>query len=153
MKNLPAIAALYTEVDNYIETLRDSFAQDGRSEMIEQKLRFNDQAYFVLAWGQLESAIDDACRDAIRRGRRQRDWRSRRSWSLYNPDARRLSGLRFEHRAALVLDPDAEGREYRLVMQHYNIRNQIAHGELRSERIDVTAVVEQFFVIQAALSP
>ena len=153
MKDLPAIAALYTEIDNYIETLRDSSAQDGPSEVIERKLRFNDQAYFVLAWGQLESAIDDACRKAIRRGRGQRDWRSRRSWSLYNPDDRRLSGLRFEDRAALVLDPDAEGREYSLVMQHYNIRNQIAHGALRSERIDVTAVVEQFFVIQAALSP
>ena len=153
MRELPAIAAQYTEIDNYIETLRDPDADDGRAEIIEQKLRINDQAYFVLAWGQLESAIDEACRKAIRRGRGQRDWRSRRSWSLYNPDDRRLSGLRFEDRAALVLDQDAEGREFSLAMQHYNIRNQIAHGALLSERIDVTAVVEQFFVIQAALSP
>ena len=87
-----------------------------------------------------------------RQGRNQRHWRQRRSWSLYNPQDRRLSGLRFEERAALVLDPDAEGREYSLVMQHYNIRNQIAHGTLLPQRIDVTAVVEQFFVIQAALT-
>ena len=87
-----------------------------------------------------------------RQGRSHRDWRQRRSWSLYNPQDRRLSGLRFEDRAALVLDPDAEGREYALAMQHYNIRNPIAHGTLLPQRIDVTAVVEQFFVIQAALT-
>ena len=45
---------------------------------------------------------------------------------------------------------DTEGREYALAMQHYNIRNQIAHGTLLPQRIDVTAVAEQFFVIQAA---
>ena len=151
MKDLPAIAALYTEVDNFLDNLRDP-ASDTHRDAIEQKLRINDQAYFVLAWGQLESAIDDACRRAIERGRNQRDWRHRRSWSLYNPEDRRLSGLRFEDRAALVLNPNAEGREYSLAMQHSNIRNQIAHGSLRSERIDVTAVVEQFFVIQAALT-
>ncbi len=151
VKDLPAIAALYTEVDNFLDSLRDP-TSDAAGDVIEQKLRINDQAYFVLAWGQLESAIDDACRRAIDKGRSQRDWRQRRSWSLYNPEDRRLSGLRFEDRAALVLDPDAEGREYSLAMQHYNIRNQIAHGTLLSQRIDVTAVVDQFFVIQAALT-
>ncbi len=151
MKDLPAIAALYTEVDNFLDSLRDA-ASRAPGDAIEQKLRINDQAYFVLAWGQLESAIDDACRRAIDKGRNQRDWRQRRSLSLYNPQDRRLSGLRFEDRAALVLNPETEGREYALAMQHYNIRNQIAHGTLLPQRIDVTAVVEQFFVIQAALA-
>ena len=152
MNDLPAIAALYTELDNYLETLRNHATRGGGSDVIEHKLRVNDQAYFVLAWGQLESAIDDACRRAIRRGRDQQEWRLRRPWALYNPDDRRLSGLRFEDRAALVLDRDAEGRQCSLAMQHYNVRNQIAHGALLSERIDVTAVIEQFLVIQAALA-
>ena len=151
MNDLPAIAASYTGVDNFLGSFRDPASGSGGGE-IEQKLRINDQAYFVLAWGQLESAIDEACRRAIDRGRNQRDWRQRRSWSIYNPEDRRLSGLRFEDRTALVLDPDTEGREYSLAMQHYNIRNQIAHGTLLSQRIDVTAVVDQFFVIQAALT-
>ena len=151
MKDLPAIAALYTEVDNFLQGLRTPASTEG-GDVVEQKLRINDQAYFVLAWGQLESAIDDACRRAIERGRNQRDWRQRRPWSLYNPDDRRLSGLRFEHRAALVLDPDTEGREYGLAMRHYSVRNQIAHGTVLPQRIDVTEVVEQFFVIQAALT-
>ncbi len=150
MKDLPAIAASYTEVESFLDGLGDT-ASRTPTDAIEQKLRINDQAYFILAWGQLESAIDDACRPAIDRGQSQRDWRQRRSWSLYNPEDRRLSGLRFEDRAALVLDPDAEGREFSLTMQHYNIRNQIAHGTLLSKRINVTAVVQQFFIIQAAL--
>lgn len=151
MKDLAAIEALYTEVDNFLDGLRDPVSPTP-GDAVEQRLRINDQAYFVLAWGQLESAIDEACRRAIDKGRNQRAWRQRRPWSLYNPQDRRLSGLRFEDRAALVLDPDAEGREYGLAMRYYNLRNQIAHGTLRSKRIEVTAVVEQFFLIQAALT-
>ena len=151
VKHLPAIAALYTEADNCLDNLRDSASATGAG-IVEQKLHINDQAHFVLAWGQLEIAINDACRRAIEKGRNQRDWRQRRPWSLYNPEDRRLSGLRFEARAALVLDPDAEGREYSLAMKHYNIRNQIAHGTLLTQRIDVTAIVQQFFVIQSALT-
>ena len=37
-------------------------------DQLAQRQRINDRACFVLAWGQLESDIDDACRDAIRRG-------------------------------------------------------------------------------------
>ena len=150
MKHLPAIAALYTEADNCLDNPQDPASGTGAS-IVEQKLRINDHAYFVLAWGQIEIAINDACRRAIEKGRSQRDWRQRRSWSLYNPEDRRLSGLRFESRAALVLDPDAEGREYSLAMKHYNIRNQIAHGTLLTQRIDVAAIAQQFFVIQSAL--
>ena len=150
MKHLPAIAALYTEADNCLDNLQDPASGTGAS-IVEQKLRINDHAYFVLAWGQIEIAINDACRRAIEKGRSQRDWRQRRSWSLYNPEDRRLSGLRFEARAALVLDPDAEGGEYGLAMRHYNIRNQIAHGTLLTQRVDVTAIAKQFFVIQSAL--
>ena len=50
MKDLPAIAALYTEVDNFLDGLRDA-ASRAPGDTIEQKLRINDQAYFVLAFG------------------------------------------------------------------------------------------------------
>lgn len=81
MNDLPAIAASYTGVDNFLGSFRDTASGSGGGE-IEQKLRINDQAYFVLAWGQLESAIDEACRRAIDRGRNQRDWRQRLLASL-----------------------------------------------------------------------
>ncbi len=124
-----------------------------QARRIEDKLRVNDQAYFVLAWGQLEDAIDDACRDAIRRGQSLADWRRRRAWTLYNPADRRLSGLRFEDRAALVLERGGTPDHYAIAMKHYNVRNQIAHGTLLSQRIDLTSVVQDFYLVRSSLSP
>ena len=37
-------------------------------------------------------------------------------------------------------------------MQLYSVRNQIAHGRLRSERIDVSSVIQEFYVIQSSLT-
>ena len=51
---------------------------------IETKQRVNDQAYFVLCWGQLEAEIDQACREAIRRHRNDTSWSVRRAWDLWN---------------------------------------------------------------------
>lgn len=151
MKDLQAIAALYVQVDNSLENLRKaSGAHIGAQDRITDRQRINNQAYFVLAWGQIESEIDAACREAIRRGQAHREWRHRRAWSLYNPDDRRLSGLSFEDRLALVVE---KGSEYwNRTVQHYAIRNQIAHGDLRLERIDVSSVVEDFFLIQSSLT-
>ncbi len=151
MRDLQAIAAAYQQIDNFLEGLRDAQDPADRAhDRIAQRQRINDQAYFVLAWGQLESDVDDACREAIRRGRTHREWRHRRAWSLYNPDDRRLSGLGFQDRLTLVLEKESPC--WKLAMQHYNVRNQIAHGVLRSEGIDVTSVVQEFYLIQSALS-
>ena len=54
MSDLRSIAALYEQVDNHFDDLRDDFDEAGR-ERVEQEQRINDQAYFVLAWGQLEA--------------------------------------------------------------------------------------------------
>jgi hypothetical protein len=35
--------------------------------------------------------------------------------------------------------------------EDYALRNQIAHGELQAQRIDVDEVIKDFFQIQAAL--
>ena len=37
-------------------------------------------------------------------------------------------------------------------MQLYNVRNQIAHGTLQSDRIDVSSVIRDFFRIQSSLT-
>jgi hypothetical protein len=64
----------------------------------------------------------------------------------------RLSGLRFEHRAALVLDRQAgAGSPWAMVMRYYGLRNQIAHGKLVVERIYVDEVVQDLFHIHALL--
>ena len=105
-----------------------------------------------MCWGQLEAEIDAACRRAIKLRIDDPDWQVRRSWYLYNPDDKRLSGLAFENRAALVLDRDAgKGSPWARTMFHYRTRNEIAHGTLRSTRIDVRAFIRDCLTIQAAL--
>ena len=61
MSDLRSIAALYEQVDNHFDDLRDNFDEAGR-ERVEQEQRINDQAYFVLAWGQLEADVGDAAK-------------------------------------------------------------------------------------------
>ncbi len=80
MSDLGAIAALYQQVDNYLEGLRDRYDAASETEdrdSVARQQRLNEQAYFVLAWGQFEARISDACRDAIRRG--HQEWRYRRA--------------------------------------------------------------------------
>jgi hypothetical protein len=155
VRDLPHIRAVYLEIDSELEAKRSTARNAGDAnavQNVELKQRINDQAYFVLCWGQLEMAIDDACRAAIRSRQASGNWATRRAWDLYNPDEERLSGLRFEHRAALVLDRNAGRRSpWAKAMAYYALRNQIAHGELQAQRIDVDEVVQDFFEIQAAL--
>ena len=125
MSDLRAIADLYADVAESLEAVRDKAMADGDTilrDRTEHKQRLNDQAYFVLAWGQLEADIDD----------------------------RRLSGLSFESRLMLVLEKGSGN--WKRVLQHYNVRNQIAHGRLRSQRIDVSSVIQEFYLIQASLA-
>ena len=153
VRDIQAIAALYEQVDNFLETLRDTgetAGEDAERDSVAHKQRINDQAYFVLAWGQLEAEIEEACRDAIRHAQRHGDWRHRRAWTLYNPDDPRLSGLSFQSRLTLVVEKDSD--EWKRTMQHYNVRNQIAHGTLVSERIDVSSVIQDFLRIQSSLA-
>ena len=82
MSDLEAIADLYQQVDNSLEDLRDQFDAAGESEerdRIVRQQKLNEKACFVLAWGQLEAEIDEACRDTIRPGKSHQEWRHRRA--------------------------------------------------------------------------
>jgi hypothetical protein len=155
MRDLPLIRSVYSEIDAQFEAAR--IEATGRRDMlaierIERKQRVNDQAYFVLCWGQLETAIDEKCRSAIRTRRSDVNWAVRRGSDIYNPEEDRISGLRFEERTALVLDRSSgRGSPWARVMSHYSLRNQIAHGTLLAQRIDLDAVTQEFFQIQGEL--
>lgn len=152
MRDLPQIIALYNELDLAFEEQRGKALDEGDAQAvqrIEAKQLINDQAYFVLCWGQLEAEIDDVCRDTIRKGRGKKKWEERRLWELYNPDDKRLSGLSFEERTAIVLQKGEEG--WKLALTHYQLRNRIAHGNLQAARIDVSEMVHNFYLIQAEL--
>ena len=149
MKDLARILAAYADLDAVLE---QALAKIADLLKTEARQVLNDQAYFLLCWGQLEVAIDNRCRDAVRRRRQTTDWQIRRAWDLYNPDDRRFSGLSFEDRTRFVLDGQGgRGSPYALTIKHYGIRNEIAHGKLRSTRVDVGIFVQDCFVIQAAL--
>lgn len=150
MRNLEDISASFQQVDNSLEDLRDRHDAAGEAEQrdyIARQQRLNEQAYFILAWGQLEVEVDHACRNAIRLGQSHEDWRQRRAWSLYNSEDFRLS---FRNRLKLVLDQRND--EWNRTMELYDVRNQIAHGDLRSEGIDVPTVIEDFYRIQSSLA-
>ena len=153
MTDLQTITTLYEEIDNALESLRGTTStagKDSEPDPITRKQQINDQAYFVLAWGQLEADVVETCRETIRRAQQDTDWRARRAWALYDPENRRLSDLSFENRLSLVLERDADNRKR--TMQLYSVRNQIAHGTLLSERIDVSNVIQDFYDIQSSLA-
>lgn len=155
MRRISEISALYNEIDSFLEGMRIQAlraSDNTRVRAIRAKQIINDQAYFVLCWGQLESEINDACRSAIRKRVSTENWTSRRAWDLYDPDDPRLSGLKFEDRVALVLDKrEGRGSPWARVMHYYNVRNQVAHGTLKPDRIDVIDAIREFFVIQSQL--
>ena len=150
MTDLEAIAALFQQVDNSLEDLREQHDAAGEADerdRVARQQRLNEQARFVLAWGQLEADIDDACRDAIRLGKSHEDWRHRRAWSVYDEDNPKLS---FRNRLTLVLDRSSD--EWKRTLELYQVRNQIAHGDLRHAGINLPTVIEDFHRIQSSLA-
>ena len=151
MKDLARIEATWSKFDYVLEQELSSATVAARPKIVGQQI-INDQAYFILCWGQLEVEIDEVCRAAVNRRRTHPDWQVRRAWDLYNPGEPRFSGLSFENRARLVLDGQGgRASPYALTIKHYGSRNQIAHGELRATRIDVSAFVTDCYLIQSAL--
>ena len=147
MSDIDAIATLYQQVDNFLEGLRDRARESEERSRIVYQQKLNEQACFVLAWGQLEAEMDEACRNAIRLGKSHEEWQHRRAWSLYDSENPRLS---FRNRLTLVLDKS--GGEWKKTMEYYEVRNQIAHGNLRSESIDVSTVIGDFHHILSSLA-
>lgn len=150
MSDLENIDRLYVEIDNHLEKLRDSEEMSEQElEEITNKQLLNDQAYFVLAWGQFEAEVEDACRDVISNGQSNDNWQVSRVWSLYNSQGARIRGLNFKERLSLVLERGTP--DWNQVARYYDLRNQIAHGTLHSTRIDTSVVINFLLRIQSAL--
>lgn len=153
MKILQELFAHYDTIDTFLDDQLAASEDAVVRDRIEKMQRVNDQAYFVLFWGQLEALVDDTCREAIRKRFDNPDWTKRRAWDLYNPDDKRLSGLSFEERASLVLDrKQGRGGEWALLIRYYNVRNHIAHGGVYPDRIDMNEVITDFFRIASRLA-
>ena len=149
MTNLEAIDGLFQQIDKHLEKLRekhDAAGKDDERDGVARQQILNEQALFVLAWGQLEADIDDACRAAIEIGISHDDWRQRRTWIVYNEEIERLS---FKKRLTLVLDRSSD--EWRKAVEHQEARNQIAHGDLSYTGIEFPNLIEDFRRIQSSL--
>ena len=153
MKSLQQIGAAYEEIDASLEARRSDALDAGdtiATQRIEQKLLINDQAYFVLCWGQFEAEIEAACRAVIQRRQTNASWEMRRGFDFYSLGDKKLSGLSFREKVAIILNRKEEA--YAKEMTYYDMRNPIAHGRLRATRIDVSEVVADFYSIQAELA-
>lgn len=152
MRRLAEIQAAYTRLDLYLETLRLT-SPVNQVAHVESAQALNDQAYFVLCWGQLETEINERCGDVIRAKQASPDWQSRRGWDRYNAGDLKSSGLSFEDRAAVVLDRlKPKPNNYGVLIQFYSTRNQIAHGKLLSQRLDVVDAIARFHLISAEIN-
>ena len=149
VNDLDAIAALFQQVDNSLEGLRerhDAAGEADERDRVARQQNLNEQAYFVPAWGQLEAEMDDVCRDAIRLGKSHEEWRRRRAWSVYGEENPRLG---FRNRLTLVLDRSSD--EWKKTLKPYQLRNRIAHRDRRHAGINLPAVIEDFHRIQSSL--
>ena len=80
VKNLKTISAVYERIDDHFEEMRERFPNSDELVRIEEEQRLNNQAYFVMAWGQLEAEVDSACKHAVDAGQSQEKWKARRAW-------------------------------------------------------------------------
>ncbi|MFC6028039.1 hypothetical protein [Methylobacterium mesophilicum] len=151
MNLVPQILAAYTETENYLLGELNSALNDSnlpRQAILQDYRRFNDNAYFVLLWGQLENEINAKFVAMITAGQAHTDWSERRKFYNYN-----LDKTRFEDRLSLLLDKQAgRGSEWALAMRYYGYRNKIAHGESNRTGIDVTTVIGVLYQVQSALT-
>jgi len=149
VNGLRTIAETFEKVDRHLAGRRKAGKAAGGKPLprsIGRKRKINEQAWFLLAWGQLDADITDACRNIIRMGQSQEKWRDRRAWSMHNPDDRRLFGLRFASRLMLVLERD--NRDWKRTMELYSTRNRIAHGNLELENFDMRTAANDLLRIQ-----
>jgi HD superfamily phosphohydrolase len=112
----------YAETDKYLSGRESATKSPGRKAHWATLRRYNDHAYFVMLFAQLEQHVNDQCENLIAHRRKKAKWTSRRPWDSLDVD--RMDFLR---RVSLLTD---KGRPtYARVKAYYSIRNDIAHGD------------------------
>jgi hypothetical protein len=152
VNNLPELQGAFDAVDAWIDQqVQGASAQPATTANTWHRRKLiNQEAYFVLAWGQFELEIEEACREFIRRRQHNPNWEQRRAIDIYNPEDPRLAGLSLEERVALVVDKNSDDR--REIVKYYQLRNLVAHGKSFATGIDFDQVVADLFSIYSRLS-
>ncbi len=151
MNLVPQIRAAYSETDSYLLNqlnIAPNSSNVSRQNNLQDFRRLNDNAYFVVLWGQLENEINAKFAAMISSGQAHPDWKERRKFYNYTVDK-----TKFEERLLLLIDKQAgKGSLWALAMRYYEHRNKIAHGESNRTGIDVTAVIAALYQMQSALT-
>jgi hypothetical protein len=157
MRNFKSIVSSFNNVNDHLVGLakEEYFNFDGpRDTGAYEKLMFqvitNKNAYFLLLFSQFEAEINRLCQEVIRKKRASPIWMERRAWDILDPDDKRIKNIAFLNRVALLTDKG--GTVYNRVNQLYQIRNNIAHGKLQIESLDVAEIAKEIEQIAAELN-
>jgi len=122
MKSIQAAYKAYLDADSFMGSAAASARTAGMRQKWSVKRLLNDQAYYVFIFAQLEGYINDRCEKLVGQKSGATRWRGRRLWDTVD-----LDRLDFKRRLALLTDKT--GPIYAKIVQYYQYRNHLAHGE------------------------
>jgi hypothetical protein len=91
-----------------------------------KKRQLNDQAYFIMLFAQLEDKINRLCVSLITKKKGLAKWGMRRSWDVI--EHADIDRFPFKKRVALLVEKGTT--DYNDIKDYYDIRNDIAHGNV-----------------------
>lgn len=122
MTSYKEIHAAYLETDGYLAGRESASKSPSRRKHWAVLRRYNDHAYFVMHFAQLEQHVNERCEKLIARRQAGAKWASRRPWDSLDVDR-----MDFMRRVAVLTDKGQA--TYAKVKNFYRIRNDIAHGD------------------------
>ena len=121
MRSFAHIHASYLATESFLSQSEFN-AKGNRAKLRWARLRFfNDQAYFVMLFAQLEQFIDAECAQLIDRKKNSTISRNRRLW-----DSTDVDRMQFMRKVALLTEKG--GTDYNKLDHYYDLRCDIAHG-------------------------
>lgn len=117
-----AIFASYLATDGYLLGQENGARTPNRTAHWARRRMYNDHAYFVMLFAQLEQHIDDQCAALIARKKASAKWTARRLWDSVDVDR-----LTFMRKVALLTDKGQA--TYANLDAYYDTRCKIAHGD------------------------
>ena len=118
-----AIFASYLATDGYLLSEENGARTPNRKAHWAKLRLYNDHAYFVMMFAQLEQHIDNRCAALINRKKASPKWKSRRLWD--SVDVERMTFMR---KVALLTDKGHA--TYAQLDAYYDTRCKIAHGDI-----------------------
>jgi hypothetical protein len=145
MTSFREIHASYLATDDFLSKQETRGRTANRKAHWAKLRRYNDHAYFVMMFAQLEQHIDSRCAALIVKKKSSAKWKLRRLWDAVDCDR-----LEFMRKVALLADKGQV--TYAKIKAHYDTRCKIAHGDSASvSAIFLPAVIKDLQAIAKQL--